>query len=302
MKKDTHQDVQILRQQVQKIERSASNVYGLKPVQPKEQSRLLVPANDDKGKSKLPSLPPLAIRATGTIATQLPELTPQFTSDLLTQSAMHEVTPKSYGDPASLSFLMLALKMQTKQADKQAPILWCTTQYQSHEIGSLFAPGLIEFDIDPNRIIFVRAKNDTELLWVLEEALRSKSFQSIVGHIQDLSFTQTRRLSLATQSGATPLFLHRPHHCHGSSAAHSRWQIESQPSHKNPFDERAPGARQLRANLIKSRSGQTGSWSLEYETSSYPLLMVPAPANRKFTPQMAPRKSVSTNGGQGFAS
>ncbi|MCZ4272378.1 ImuA family protein [Maritalea porphyrae] len=301
MHKDKHKELINLRQHLQRIEKSGVQKHGVKSTQPTQSPKLLTPANDDKPPKPL-QLPPLLARAQGLVAAQLPQLVPPLTSDILAEPVLHEVHAKTYGDPASIGFLLLALKAQSENTPSDAPILWATTRHQIHDGGCLFAPGLLAFNLDPNRFIMVTAKNDTELLWVLEEATRAKSFAAVVGHIQDLSFTQTRRLSLATQQGATPLFLHRPHHCQGASAAFSRWQIESQGSAKNPFDERAPGTRQLRAHLLRCRTGQTGSWSLEYETSTYPLLMVPAAANRKFAPHVASNTPRQPKGGHGFAS
>jgi len=302
MQEDRHNKLSNLRQHLREIERSNVQKHGVNSAQVVAAPKRFTPANDDAKTTKPLQLPPLSARRQGLVATQLPKLAHQPTSDILTQPVLHEVHAKTYGDPASISFLLLALKAQSEATPSDAPILWCTTRYQTHDNGQLFAPGLLTFDLDPNRFIMITAKNDTELLWVLEEATRSKSFAAVVGHVEDLSFTQTRRLSLATQTGTTPLFLHKPHHCQGASAAFSRWQIESQPSIQNPFDERAPGTKQLRAHLLRCRTGATGSWNLEYETPTYPLLMVPAAANRKFAPHVASNASRQTKGGHGFAS
>lgn len=299
--KEKHKELSNLRQHVRNLERADTQKHSARSVQTATVTKRFAPANDDKPPKPL-QLSPLPTKAQGLVATQLPKLVPEFTSDILTQPVLHEVHAKNYGDPASISFLLLALKNLLAQHNDDTPILWASTHHQNHDGGQIFAPGLLAFGLNPNRFIIIKAKSDIELLWVLEEATRIKGFAAVVGHIQDLSFTQTRRLSLATQQGATPLFLHRPHHCHGASAAFSRWQIDSQPSAKNPFDERAPGARRLRAELLRCRTGQTGSWNLEYETSTYPLLMVPAAANRKFAPHVAPNPSRHAKGGHGFAS
>jgi len=302
MQEDRHQELLKLRQHLDQIKRSSAQKYGASSAHKMSAHALLTPANDHKETTKPLQLPPLFTRRQGLVESQLPNLVPDLTSNILAKPVLHEVHAKTYGDPASISFLLLALKAQSKNTASGAPILWATTRHQIHDNGQLFAPGLLAFDLDPNRFIMITAKNDTELLWVLEEATRSKSFAAVVGHIQDLNFTQTRRLSLATQTGVTPLLLHRPHHCQGASAAFSRWQIESQISRQNPFDQRAPGTRQLRAHLLRCRTGQTGSWTLEYETSTHPLLMVPAAANRKFAPHVASNTPRQPKGGHGFAS
>ncbi|MFB9140901.1 ImuA family protein [Maritalea porphyrae] len=299
--REKHKELDNLRQHVRNLERADMQKHSAGSVQTATVAKHFAPANDDKPPKPL-QLPPLPTKAQGLVATQLPQLVPNLTSDILTQPVLHEVHAKNYGDPASTSFLLLALKNLLAHHAGDTPILWASTRHQTHDRGQIFAPGLRSFGLNPNRFIMVNTKSDTELLWVLEEATRVQSFAAVIGHINDLSFTQTRRLSLATQQGVTPLFLHRPHHCHGASAAFSRWQIESQLSTQNPFDERAPGTRRLRAELLRCRTGQTGSWNLEYETSTYPLLMVPAAANRKFAPHVAPNPSRRAKDGHGFAS
>lgn len=284
MRTDKKEQLLHLQQKLRKIEQSNAQGHGLHAYMAAQLPAALTPANDQHSKGPALSLPPFISNKADPLLRWWRQ---HHSSDILTHPAVHEIYPKSYGDMASLSFILLSLKMLMRDQKNAAPILWCAPQYEMRDLGHLYGPGLLAFDLDPSQIIFVRPHSEQDVLWVLEEAANSKSFAAIVGYAQDPNFTQTRRLSLACQKGLTPLFLHRPHHCHGTSAAFSRWQIESQPSAKNVLDERAPGTRKIQANLMRARTGQTGSWSLEYETTAYPLYMVSQPANRTFADRVA---------------
>jgi len=286
MRMDKKEKFLQLQQKLRRIEQANAQGHGLHAYTGDHVPAALTPANDDAGKKQQLSLPPLVNQQQDRL---LHWWRKRHSSDILTRPAVHEIYPKIYGDMASLSFMLLSLKMLLRDQNSTAPILWCAPYYEVRDLGHLYGPGLMAFGLDPDQFIFVRPHSETDLLWALEEAANSKSFAAIVGYAQDPSFTQTRRLSLACQKGLTPLFLHRPHKCQGTSAAFSRWQIESQPSAKNLLDKRAPGTRKIKAHLMRARTGQTGSWSFEYETTAYPLYMVSQPANRTFADRVAAR-------------
>lgn len=284
MRTDKQEKMLHLRHKLHKIEQSTAQGWGGHAYATAQRPKALTPANDQQGTGPALSLPPLITHETDPLLRWWRQ---RHCSDILTHPAVHEIYPKIYGDMASLSFILLSLKMLMRDQKNAAPILWCVPQYEMRDMGHLYGPGLWAFDLDPSQFVFVKPQSEQDVLWALEEAANSQSFAAIVGYAQDPNFTQSRRLSLACQKGSTPLFLHRPHHCHGTSAAFSRWQIESQPSAKNRLDERAPGTRKIQAHLRRARTGQTGSWSLEYETTAYPLYMVSQPANRTFADRVA---------------
>ncbi|AVX02605.1 hypothetical protein MXMO3_00057 [Maritalea myrionectae] len=284
MRMDKKEKFLQLQQKLRQIEQSNMQAHGLHAYTDTSIPSGLKPANDQAAPRQPFSLPPLPLQRRDPL---LQWWRQAYSSDILKRPTVHEVYPKTYGDMASLSFILLTLKMMLQDTKTKSPIIWCEPRYHMRDLGHLYAPGLLDFGLDPGQFIFVKPSSEQDILWALEEAANSKSFAAIVGYAQDPTFTQTRRLSLACQKGATPLFLHRPHHCHGTSTAFSRWQIESQPSATNPLDARAPGTRKIQAHLVRARTGQTGSWSLEYETTSYPLYMVSQPANRTFADRVA---------------
>ena len=65
----------------------------------------------------------------------------------------------------------------------------------------VFPPALAEFGVQPDRLIFVDVKNTKDVLWVMDEALKCCPLTAVIGELQEMSFTESRRLQLAVESG-----------------------------------------------------------------------------------------------------
>src|SRR5688572_26475471 len=104
-------------------------------------------------------------------------------------------------------------------ADKGAAI-WISS---SHLI---FPPALLSFGIEPSRIIFIRLRNQKEILWTVEEALKCEGLTAVVGEIAAIDLTVSRRLQLASEQSRVTGFLlrHRPKQL-TTTACVCRWQI-----------------------------------------------------------------------------
>jgi len=129
---------------------------------------------------------------------------------------------------------------------------------------SIFLPALKAFGIEPDKIIFVDLNKEKDLLWVMEEALRCKGLAAVVGEVQELSFTASRRLQLAVeQSRVTGIVLRRRPRQLVPTACVSRWKITSLPA--MPEDD-LPGVGFPRWNaaLLKVRNGKPGNWEVAW--------------------------------------
>src|SRR3546814_9821691 len=73
-------------------------------------------------------------------------------------------------------------------------ILWCMTQ------SDLFAPALALAGLDPDRVIYVEARDETSLLSCFEEGLRHGGLGGVIAEAARLSMTASRRLQLAAES------------------------------------------------------------------------------------------------------
>src|SRR6185312_15626264 len=85
-----------------------------------------------------------------------------------------------------------------------APVLWCL------HAADLYAPGLAAHGLAPERLLLARCRGDEEVLWAMEEGLRSAALAAVLGEVGALTPTAGRRLQLAAEaSGATALVLRR---------------------------------------------------------------------------------------------
>src|SRR5204862_1197968 len=112
------------------------------------------------------------------------------------------------------------------------PVLWCLKR------PDLYGPGLLAHGLDPGRLVIVCAKRDDELLWAIEEGLRTPGLAAVVGEIGRLPMVAGRRLQLAAErSGVTAFLLRRWRNGEQAatgrqrpSAALTRWRIGALPS------------------------------------------------------------------------
>lgn len=129
---------------------------------------------------------------------------------------------------------------------------------------SVFPPALKSFGIRPDNIIFIYLKKEKEILWAMQEALKCKGLSAVIGEVQDLSFTASRRLQLAIeQSQVTGFIVRRNPGSLNTTACVARWKITSLPGE---LAEDMPGVGFPRWNveLLKVRNGKPGSWQVEF--------------------------------------
>lgn len=134
---------------------------------------------------------------------------------------------------------------------------------------TLFPPALKMFGIDPDRFIFTDLKKEKDVLWAMEEAIKCDALSAVVGEIQDLGFTASRRLQLAVeQSHVTGLIVRNNPRKLESTACVSRWRITTLPS--QPVDD-LPGVGfpQWRLELLRVRNGKPGVWDVRWNNGKF---------------------------------
>lgn len=149
-------------------------------------------------------------------------------------------------------------------------VLWCLKERD------LYGPGLAEHGLDPARIALVRAPRDDDLLWALEEGLRSPGIAAVVGEIGRLPMVAGRRLQLAAERSGIPAFLLRRWRTGAEaaaertrpSAAMTRWRVAPLPS--LPCNEPGIGTPRWRVELLRCRGVAAAdlSWDLEVADAS----------------------------------
>jgi protein ImuA len=157
----------------------------------------------------------------------------------------------------------------------------------------LFAPGLAELGVAPERLIVVRVRTRAARLWALEEALRSPGLAAALAEVEQLTLTESRRLQLAAEAkGVTALLLRPPGAAASPSAAATRWRIEAAPSavpRAAGMAGRAFGPPHWRLSLLRCRGGRTGSWQVAWRKEgwyeiAHPLALVAEPGDRSAAP------------------
>lgn len=134
---------------------------------------------------------------------------------------------------------------------------------------TIFPPALRSFGISPGRIIFIDLKKEKEVLWAMEEALKCKGLSAVVGEIQELNFTASRRLQLAVeQSRVTGFVLRRNPRSINTTACLTRWQIRAAQS-ELAGDMPGVGFPRWDVELLKVRNGTPGRWQIEFAAGRF---------------------------------
>ncbi|MGR3761746.1 ImuA family protein [Roseobacteraceae bacterium NS-SX3] len=139
-------------------------------------------------------------------------------------------------------------------------------------------PGLSGF-FDPRGLLFAAAKDQTEVLAVAEDALRSGAVPLVVAELsKPLTLTTGRRLQLAASEGGAIALAVIPEGM-GSNAAETRW-------HCAPvFD---PAGSTLHCwKLIKNKSGTLGAWHVRWDAAARRIIVV-SPARQRPGAEGAP--------------
>lgn len=168
---------------------------------------------------------------------------------------------------------------------KAGALVWCQHRRRLAEEGGLYPPGLSAFGIDSRRLLVVDGKDDAQVLWAVEEALRSSAVAGVVGEFERLDLFQSRRLQLAAETGGGAGILLRPATpTLVASAAVTRWRV--QPSLiASPWPEL--GALAWRAELWRCKGAAPAEWEVLFDEPTLRLAMAPALAGGALAPRPA---------------
>jgi len=206
---------------------------------------------------------------------------------------LHEIAPVAHGDsPSAIGFAAAhASRLANQHAHSHAPIVWAQTRVLRHEFGRLYGPGLANLGLNPQRLLLMDVAKDMDVLWALEEALRSGACAAVIGHLGHASFTATRRLALAAATTQTSCLLLTAPGRAGSTAARTRWRISAAPSAPHTLDTAAPGTPRWRAELVRVKDAQPGAWLMERDDATGVVGLVAGVAARPAAPRPAFKES-----------
>ena len=191
--------------------------------------------------------------------------------------ALHEVAAEAYNDGPAAAGFAAALAVRRGTA---APLLWCSAATATAAYGALHGPGLLNFGLPPDRLLLVAARKDIDVLWAMEEGVRSGVPSLVVGEVMTADLTATRRLALAAQAAGVPALLLRNPRGLCASAAYSRWRIAARPSADTAFAAHAPGRPRWQVRLERCRGGRPKTWTMEWEHETGRLVVAAPLADR----------------------
>lgn len=181
----------------------------------------------------------------------------------LAAAALHEAVAAGPGlaDDAAASLFLAAAAARASRARQDRAVLWALVRRD------LFAPGLAQAGLGPERLIYAECGCDEDVLAVMEEGLRHGGLAAVIGEAGKVAMASTRRLQLAAEEkGVTALLLKRwrkrgDDPLAAPSSAVTRWRIGCAPSEALPVP--GVGRARWRVMLARQRGGEPFEWILE---------------------------------------
>lgn len=175
--------------------------------------------------------------------------------------AIHEFISSGMEDAAATSGFVAGIIASIMQ--DTGALIWISASR------TIFPPALQSFGISPDRIIFIDLAKEKEIMWAMEEALKCKGLSAVIGEMQELNFTASRRLQLVVeQSQVTGFILRSNPRSLNATACITRWKIRSLSSE---WADEMPGVGFPRwnAELLKVRNGRPGAWQIEFAAGRF---------------------------------
>lgn len=184
-----------------------------------------------------------------------------FPKNTFPLGAVHEFLSAQTEDLAAANCFIAGLLSHI--VANHGTILWISAD------GSLFPPALKSYGIRSDRVIFVDARKEQDVMPLLHEALKCSAIAAVVAESSNLDFTTSRRLQLAVEQSHVTGFVIRNHvRKLNTTACISRWRISSLPSGS---DEGLPGIGfpRWRVELLRMRNGKTGIWDVQWVNGKF---------------------------------
>jgi protein ImuA len=194
----------------------------------------------------------------------------------LATAALHEVAgvAAGLGDDAAATLFVAGIA-----ARMAGTVLWALRR------PDLFAPGLAQAGLGPDRILYAECGRDEDVLAVMEEGLRHGGLAAVVGEIGKVGMASTRRLQLAAEEGGTTALMLKRWRRSGEdplglpSAAVTRWRIACAAS--TPLPVAGVGRARWRIALARQRGGEAHEWIMEACDAQGRLALPAQPAHRQ---------------------
>jgi protein ImuA len=190
-------------------------------------------------------------------------------------AALHEAAGVDGGPAADAAATLFLAGIAARLSGQ---ILWVLNRRD------LFAPGLQQAGLPPDRILYAETGQDADTLAVMEEGLRHGSLAAVVAEVGRAGLTATRRLQLAAEEGGTTALLLRRWKRSGAdplaepSAATTRWALGPAPS--APLPVAGIGRARWQLALVRQRGGASFDWTVEVNDAAGRLALPAAIRDR----------------------
>jgi protein ImuA len=217
----------------------------------------------------------------------IPDIDGRLAWNGLPLGALHEVagSSRNHDDDAAATLFIASIAARV-----HGPILWVVRRRD------LFAPGLFQAGLDPQRVLYAEARDDAELLALMEDGLRYRGLGAVIGEAKRVSMASTRRLQLAAEEGRTiPLLLKQAARQDGDalgspSAAVTRWRVSSAPSSPVPWN--GLGRSRWHLQCVRQRGGDSFELQVEAPDETGRLALPAGLADRPVAEDRAPLRAV----------
>jgi|SRR5262245_14732648 len=177
-------------------------------------------------------------------------------------AAVHELAPVLPIHAGAVQGFAVALTALTRGS-----VLWVETDFARLENGAPYGPGLAFSGLALDRLVSLTVPRSIDVLWAMEEALRSRAVTAVIGEVPDDRTLDegpaTRRLSLTVRdSGGLGLLL-RQRPSPAASAAATRWLVAAAPGSQDQFG--GLGRTTFALSLTKNRHGPCGRWLIAWD-------------------------------------
>jgi protein ImuA len=212
----------------------------------------------------------------------VPDIDTRLAGGGLDSAALHEIAgaSASWSDDAAATLFAAGLAARFA-ADEGMTVLWALSRFD------LYAPGLEQVGLGPDKVLYAQGAKDAEVLALAEDGLRDGSLACVIAEVRAADQTATRRLQLAASDGRTPMLLYRRHRSRERSpfvqpsAAMTRWSIGCAPS--SPLPHVGVGRAQWSVELARQRGGNSFSLCVEACDDQGCLALPAAVADRATT-------------------
>lgn len=180
-----------------------------------------------------------------------------FPNGVFPLGGLHEFLTGDVSDAAATTGFIASLLSMLMQQGGVA--IWICAH------GKIFPPGLKQFGLEPDRVLFIEVRQEQEALWAMEEALQYNGLAAVVGELNSIDLTASRRLQLAVEKSRVTGFLIRSERRSlNTIACVARWKVGPLASETT---DGLPGVGPPRwqASLLKVRNGHTGHWLIEWK-------------------------------------